>query len=122
VIAFLVIWQGRGPLGSQWVLAVTAGAGASFGLIAVLAATAAVARWRQRLSRVLALVVTGLTGALLLITWIGLRVVAFGGAVTSPWQVGLAAFALPVACLTLALVPLLTRRKRSPGQEPDVGP
>jgi hypothetical protein len=114
-IDFTVIWQGHAAVGSRWAPAVTAGAGASLGLIAVIGVAASVARWRKRLSRVLAIVVTGLTGALLLITWIGLRIVALSGAVTSPWQVGLAAFGFPVACLALALIPLAMRR-RSPGR------
>jgi len=61
----------------------------------------------------LAAVVGGLTGALVLITVVALRPTDNGGA-PSAWQVGLAAFLLPVACLAVLLLPLFTWRRRTP--------
>jgi hypothetical protein len=122
-VAITGIDQGRSTVRAQWALAVTVGAGTSSGLIAVLAASIAVARWRQRVSRVLVPPMAWLSGAVLLITVVGLRIVGGSGVVASPWEVGLAAFMLPVACLASVLIPLLTWRRRSPGQaqaQPDV--
>jgi len=57
----------------------------------------------------------GVVGALALIAWAGLHVAGDSGPVTSPWQVALAAAFVPVACLAMVVLPLLTCRRRSPG-------
>jgi hypothetical protein len=111
--AVMTIDQGRTTARAQWRLAVTVGAGTSVGLIAMLAATLAVAWWRRGALPALARVVVGLNGALLLITVVALRLTDSGGTPRA-WQVGLASFLLPVACLAVLLLPLLTWRRRPP--------
>ncbi len=109
--AVRVIDEGRGA-GAQWRLAVLIGGGASIGLLALVAAVLALARWRRRPSRALYLAAMGLMGAQALIVLAGLHVVGDGSAVTSPWQVGLAASFLPVAVGAMVIIPVLTWRKR----------
>ncbi len=113
--AVTVIEQGHGALGTRWRAAVLIGGGAPIGLLVLIAAVLAVARWRRRASRALFPVAMGLAGALVLIAWAGLKVTGDGGPVTSPWQVGLAASVVPVAFLAMVVTPLLTWQKRSPG-------
>lgn len=115
--AITVIAQGRGVIGAQWRSAVLIGGGASVGLLALMALALALAvAWRRpRASRALHPVVLGLVCALALIAWAGLQVVGDGGAVTSPWQVALAASFVPVGTVALVVTPLLTWRRRSPG-------
>jgi hypothetical protein len=91
------------------------GGGASVGLLALIALAVAVAWRRPRASRGLYPIVLGLVCALALIAWAGLQVVGDGGAVTSPWQVGLAASVVPVGTVALVATHLLTWRRRSPG-------
>lgn len=122
-VAITGIDQGRSMVGAQWAPAVTAGAGTSSGLIALLVASVAVARWHQRTAHMLVPAMTWLGGAVLVITVMGLRIVSDTSGAASPWEVGLAAFMLPVACLALVLIPLLTWRRRSPWEaqsRPDV--
>jgi hypothetical protein len=111
--AITTIDQGRGTVPGQWRLAVTVGAGTSTGLIMILAAALAAARWRKRTPPVVVRALSGLLGGLLLITWAALHVLDNGP--PAAWQVGLAAFLTPVAGLALLLIPLLTWRTRPPG-------
>jgi hypothetical protein len=113
--AVTVIDQGHRAVGTQWRAAVVIGGGASIGLLALIAAVLAVARWRPRASRALFPVAMALVGALALIAWAGLHMAGDSGPVTSPWQVGLAAAFVPVAFLAMVVLPLLTWRRRSPG-------
>jgi hypothetical protein len=117
-IAIAGVDQGRSTVRAHWALAVTAGAGTSSGVIALLAASVAATRWRQQAPRALGLPMAWLSGATLLITVAGWRIVGDGSVVTTPWEVGLAAFMVPVACLALVLIPWLTWRKRAPEQAP----
>lgn len=114
--AVTIIDQGHGAIGTQWRAAVVIGGGASIGLLALIAAVLALARWRPRASRALFPVAMGLVGALALIAWAGIHVAGDSGPVTSPWQVGLAASFVPVAFLAMVVIPLLTWRRRSPGR------
>jgi drug/metabolite transporter (DMT)-like permease len=109
-----VIDQGRTAVRDQWRLAVTVGGCVSIGLIAILAAALAVARSRHRFPPYLARVLAALAGALLLITVAGLRIIDTGSPPTSAWEVGLAAFVVPVAGLALVLIPLATWRRKAP--------
>lgn len=113
--AITVVEQGRRTASAHWAAAVTAGVGTSAGLIALLAVMVAVARWRRRASRSISLAAQVILTAFLLTTWAGLAVATSSGPVTSPLEVGLAAFVLPVGCVIVVLVPLVTWRKRSPG-------
>jgi hypothetical protein len=113
--AITVIERGRMAIGAHWPAAVAAGAGASAGLMVLLAVMVAVARWRRRASRSISLAARVILTAFLLTTWAGLAIATSSGPVTSSLEVGLAAFVLPVGCLIVVLVPLVTWRKRSPG-------
>ncbi len=61
--AVTVIGQGHGALGTRWRAAVLIGGGTSIGLLALIAAVLAVARWCSRASRALFPVAMGLMGA-----------------------------------------------------------
>jgi hypothetical protein len=101
--AVTLIDRGSGTAGANWPLAVTVGASTSSGLIVLLGASAAVAWRRPQASRVLVRAMAGLAGVALLIASVGVRIVGTS-APPSPWEVGLAAFILPVACLAVARV------------------
>jgi hypothetical protein len=111
--AITTIDQGRATVPGQWRMAVTVGAGTAIGLIVILAAAFAAARWRKRTPPVVVRALSGLLGGLLLITWAALHVLDNGP--PAAWEVGLAAFLTPVAGLALLLMPLLTWRRRPPG-------
>jgi hypothetical protein len=119
--AVMMIVQGRTTVRAQWRVAVTVGAGAFIALIVLIAACVAVAWWRHGMPPVLRRVLKVLTYALVLVSAVALRVVGMSGPPTA-WQVGLAAFFVPVGCVALVLIPVLTwrRRTRGGGTAPDV--
>jgi hypothetical protein len=112
--AIRMIVQGRTTARAQWRLAVTVGAGTFIALIVLIAALVAVAWWRHGMPPVLRRVLKVLTYALVLVSVVALRVVGMTGPPTA-WQVGLAAFVAPVACVALVLIPVLTWRRRTQG-------
>lgn len=103
-VAIVLIDRGRGPPRAWWPTAVLGGAGASAGLIALMAASLVFSRGRRALVRL----GEGLAITMGLVASAGLVVIRAGGPVTSPWQVGLAAAFLPVAGLALVVIPWLT--------------
>jgi hypothetical protein len=118
--AVMMIVRGRTTVRAQWRLAVTVGAGTFIGLIVLIAALVAVAWWRHGMPPVLRRLLKVLTYALVLVSAVALRVVGMTGPPTA-WQVGLAAFVAPVACVALVLIPVLTWRRRTQGgRTPDV--
>jgi hypothetical protein len=119
--AVMMIVQGRTTVRAQWRLAVTVGVGTFIALIVLIAALMAVAWWRHGMPPVLRRVLMVLTYVLVLVSVVALRVVGMTGPPTA-WQVGLAAFVAPVACVALVLIPVLTwrRRMRRSGTGPDV--
>jgi len=119
--AIMRIDEGRTAVRGQWRLAVTVGAGTFIALAVLIAALVAVAWWRHGMPPVLRRVLKALTYALVLISVVALRVVEITGPPTA-WQVGLAAFVAPVACVALVLISVLTWRRRTPGggTAPDV--
>jgi hypothetical protein len=113
--AVTIIDQGHSAIGRQWLPAVLIGGGTPIGLLALIGALLAVGRRRPRASRALYPVGMGLMGALALLVWAGIRLAGDSGPVTSAWQVALAAAVVPLAVLALAIIPLLTWRRRPPG-------
>jgi hypothetical protein len=111
--AVMVIVQGRTTVRAQWRLAVTVGVGTFIALTVLIAALVAAAWWGHGMPPVLRRVLKVLIYALVLISAVALRVLGITGPPTA-WQVGLAAFVVPVTCVALVLIPVLTWRRRTP--------